>query len=101
VGGHNCETAQTEGGFFKRNFVANLLSFCWKCVSAPLRFRQSLIFNKTINFVGMVVKVEWINPHSSLNVEARDADGKIQRWGFELGGPGALRRAGYEQAGVA
>jgi hypothetical protein len=54
--------------------------------------------NKTITVVGTVVKVEWINPHSYLTVEAKDADGKVQRWGFELGGPGALRRAGMSRA---
>ena len=32
--------------------------------------------NKTITVVGTVVKVEWINPHSYLTVESKDAAGK-------------------------
>jgi hypothetical protein len=27
----------------------------------------------------------------------KDADGKTQKWAFELGGPGALRRAGMSR----
>lgn len=54
--------------------------------------------HKTITMKGTVSKVEWINPHSYLTVNVTDPDGKVQKWGFELGGPGALRRAGMSRA---
>lgn len=54
--------------------------------------------HKTISISGTVAKIEWINPHSYLTVNVKDADGKVQKWAFELGGPAALRRAGLSRA---
>jgi uncharacterized protein DUF6152 len=54
--------------------------------------------HKQITVKGTVAKIEWINPHSYLTVNVTDADGNVQKWGFELGGPGALRRAGMSRA---
>ena len=54
--------------------------------------------HKTFTVSGTVSKVEWINPHSYLTINVKDADGKVQKWAFELGGPGALRRAGMSRA---
>src|SRR5467141_176033 len=45
--------------------------------------------HKTFTVSGTVSKVEWINPHSYLTINVKDADGKNQKWAFELGGPGA------------
>jgi len=53
--------------------------------------------HKTFTVTGTVSKVEWINPHSYLTINVKDADGKTQKWAFELGGPGALRRAGMSR----
>jgi hypothetical protein len=53
--------------------------------------------HKTFTVTGTVAKVEWINPHSYLTINVKDADGKVEKWAFELGGPGALRRAGMSR----
>jgi hypothetical protein len=53
--------------------------------------------HKTFTITGTVSKIEWINPHSYLTLNVTDADGKIQKWAFELAGPGALRRAGMSR----
>lgn len=50
--------------------------------------------HKTVTVSGTVAKVEWINPHSYLTVDAKTADGKVERWAFELGGLPSLRKAG-------
>jgi hypothetical protein len=52
----------------------------------------------TVTVSGTVAKVEWINPHSYLTVDVKGADGKVQKWAFELGGQAALRRAGMSRA---
>ena len=49
--------------------------------------------NKTFTITGTVSKIEWINPHSYLTLNVKDADGKIQKWAFELAAPAVLRRA--------
>jgi hypothetical protein len=53
--------------------------------------------HKTFTVSGTVAKVEWINPHSYLTINVKDTEGKVQKWAFELGGPGALRRAGMSR----
>jgi hypothetical protein len=53
--------------------------------------------HKTFTVTGTVAKVEWINPHSYLTINVKNADGKVEKWAFELGGPGALRRAGMSR----
>src|SRR5579863_6864276 len=53
--------------------------------------------HKTFTVSGTVAKVEWINPHSYLTINVKDADGKVQKWAFELAGPGALRRSGMSR----
>jgi hypothetical protein len=54
--------------------------------------------HKTITVTGTIAKVEWINPHSYITVNAKDASGNVQKWGFELGAQAALRRSGLSRA---
>ena len=51
-----------------------------------------------ITVAGTVAKLEFINPHSYLTVNVKDADGKITKWAFEMGGTTALREAGVSRA---
>lgn len=53
--------------------------------------------HKTFTVSGTVAKVEWINPHSYITINVTGADGKVQKWAFELAGPAALRRAGMSR----
>jgi len=50
--------------------------------------------HKVITITGTVAKVEFINPHSYLTVDVKDANGNVQHWAFEMGGIGTFRRAG-------
>lgn len=54
--------------------------------------------NKTFTVTGTVSKIEFINPHSYLTLNVKDADGKMQKWAFELAAPAVLRRAGMSRA---
>src|SRR6058998_1270429 len=67
-------------------------------VSAHHSVQSQFDIHKTVSISGTVAKIEWINPHSYLTVNVKGADGKIQKWAFELGGAGALRRAGLSRA---
>lgn len=66
--------------------------------SAHHSIQAQFDIHKTVTVSGTVAKVEWINPHSYVTVNVKDADGKVQKWAFELGGAGALRRAGMSRA---
>lgn len=54
--------------------------------------------NKHITVSGTVARVEFINPHSYLTVNVKDADGKVTRWAFEMAAAAQLRRAGLSRA---
>ena len=54
--------------------------------------------HKIITITGTVAKVEFINPHSYLTVDVKDANGAVQHWAFEMGGVGTFRRAGMTKA---
>ena len=66
--------------------------------SAHHSVQSQFDIHKTVTVSGTVAKIEWINPHSYLTLNVKDADGKMQKWAFELGGAGALRRAGMSRA---
>ena len=67
-------------------------------VSAHHSVQSQFDIHKTVSISGTVAKIEWINPHSYLTVNVKGADGKVQKWAFELGGAAALRRAGMSRA---
>src|SRR5438874_13807275 len=75
---------------------------CALVVSRPVLAHHSVQaqfdIHKSVSISGTVAKIEWINPHSYLTVNVKDADGKVQKWAFELGGANALRRAGLSRA---
>jgi hypothetical protein len=54
--------------------------------------------HKIVTVSGTIAKVEWINPHSYVTVNVKDANGNLQKWGFELGAQASLRRSGLSRA---
>jgi hypothetical protein len=67
-------------------------------LSAHHSVQSQFDIHKNMTITGTVAKVEWINPHSYLTVNVKDADGKVVKWAFEFTGPGGLRRAGLSRA---
>ena len=67
-------------------------------VSAHHSIQAQFDIHKTVSVSGTVSKIEWINPHSYLTVNVKDAKGKVEKWAFELGGANTLRRAGMSRA---
>ena len=53
--------------------------------------------NKTVNFPGATItKIEFINPHSWLYFDVRDANGRVQKMRCEMRSAHVLRRSGWE-----
>ncbi len=50
--------------------------------------------NQPIAVSGVVTKAQWVNPHSWLYVDVKDASGKVTNWGWEFGAPFSLREKG-------
>jgi hypothetical protein len=54
--------------------------------------------DKPVEVRGVVTKAKWVNPHSWLYLDVKNADGSVTNWGFEFGTPNALGRAGLTKA---
>lgn len=53
--------------------------------------------NKPITLTGPVTKIEWINPHARLFMDAKDENGKVANWEIELGSLAGLLRRGWSR----
>ncbi|HEY5568512.1 MAG TPA: DUF6152 family protein [Gammaproteobacteria bacterium] len=50
---------------------------------------------KTVTVSGVVTKVEWFNPHAHFFVDAKNEQGVVENWDFELASPNGLMRLGW------
>lgn len=48
----------------------------------------------------IVTQFLWANPHSMLLFDSRDAQGNVEHWAGETGGPAALRPLGWNKFSV-
>jgi len=53
--------------------------------------------NRPLHMEGVVVRMEWINPHSWVHVEVTNDDGSKTTWMVEGGTPNTLFRRGFTQ----
>src|SRR5678816_338919 len=50
-----------------------------------------------VTISGTLAKLEFLNPHSYMTLNVKDADGKIVKWAFELGAAANLRGRGLSR----
>jgi hypothetical protein len=56
---------------------------------------------KTIRLTGTVTNVDWMNPHTYVFVDVKDAAlGKTRSWACQLASPNELARRGFTRASV-
>jgi Family of unknown function (DUF6152) len=56
---------------------------------------------KPVTLTGVVVKIEWLNPHAYFFIDVRDDDGVITTWACELTSPVGLMRLGWTRNSMA
>ena len=56
--------------------------------------------SKPVKISGEITKLEWVNPHAWIFIDAKGPDGKVVPWRFEMGAPNALLRAGWSKSDI-
>jgi hypothetical protein len=64
-------------------------------LAAHHSFAAEFDATKPLKLTGTVTKLEWTNPHTWFFVDVKSEDGKVTKWGFEMGSPNGLMRAGW------
>lgn len=77
--------------------AALALPLCTHAVHAHHAFAAEFDRNQTIELSGTVTKVEWMNPHARIYVDAPDTDGVVVNWNLEMGSPNSLMRQGWRR----
>ena len=66
-------------------------------VMAHHSFSAEFDSTKPVTLEGTVVKLEWVNPHSWLDIDVPKPDGTVEHWRLEGGSPGVLLRLGWNK----
>jgi hypothetical protein len=69
-------------------------------VMAHHSFTAEFDFSKSVTVSGTVTKVDWINPHARVYMDAKDAGGAVTHWEFELGSPNTLMHKGWTRSSL-
>ena len=66
-------------------------------VRAHHAFEAEYDSDKVISITGTVTKLDWINPHAFVSVDAKDPSGAVRSYRVEMGPPYALVRGGWKR----
>jgi hypothetical protein len=69
-------------------------------VEAHHAFAAEFDVNRPVKLRGTVTSMEWINPHSWIYLDVKDADGKTVSWMIEGGSPNQLLRLGFNKSAL-
>jgi len=73
-------------------------------LAAPANAHHAFAANfdaeKPIKFNAVITKMEWINPHVWIHIDAQMPDGSVEQWMIEAGSPNMLFRQGLNKNSV-
>lgn len=83
--------------------AAVILFATFSAASLQAHHSPSAIFDmsKHVAVTGTLTRVDWINPHIVLAVEAKDASGKVEQWTFQSNPPSWYKSVGLARADFA
>ena len=80
--------------------AAGALLCCAARVTAHHSFAAEFDANQPVELRGTITKMEWINPHSWLHIDVKNADGTTTPWMIEGATPNTLLRRGFTRDAV-
>lgn len=84
----------------KAKFITSIAAFLLLAampVLAHHSFAAEYDSTRPITLKGVVKRFDWVNPHSRLFIEVKDAAGKVTPWELETGNPTSLQRRGWKR----
>lgn len=86
----------------KKPFISGVMAIAILSMAIPVvahhAFSAEFDAQKPFELKGVVTKGKWVNPHSWVYVDVKNADGTVTNWGFEFGSPFALKQKGLTKA---
>jgi DNA/RNA endonuclease YhcR with UshA esterase domain len=77
--------------------VAGLWVVMTAAVGAHHSFAAEYDKDRPVKITGVVIKIEWTNPHIWFFVDVKDEAGTVTNWAFSGGPPGVLDRRGISK----
>jgi hypothetical protein len=79
---------------------SGLLLAAWP-LAAHHSFAAEFDATKPITLTGKFTKMDWVNPHSWIHMDAvNPASGKVESWAIETGPPNTLYRNGWRKDAI-
>ena len=80
--------------------IASLLVGAALPANAHHAFAANFDAEKPVRFEAIITKMEWINPHVWIHIDAQMPDGSVEQWMIEAGSPNMLFRQGLNKNSV-
>ena len=77
--------------------IAGVLLLAAAPVLAHHSFASEFDSSKPVTLKGAVTKVDWMNPHIWIYIDAKDESGGVAHWQCEGGPPNSLSRQGWSR----
>jgi hypothetical protein len=88
------KTLRVLGAVFAAGFVTTATTVAHHSFAAEFDGKQP------VTLKGVVTKMEWINPHTWIHLDVKNADGTVTPWMIEGGTPNTLVRRGFTKASL-
>jgi hypothetical protein len=60
-------------------------------------FSAEFDINQPIKLIGVLTKIDWVNPHGWIYIDVKQPDGTVTNWAIEAGGSTQLLRRGLRK----